>query len=449
MGRLFWKILIGFWLTLVLTAAGVGAAFYLYSQARLADVNDLADGPHVTTIVATAASVLTHGGREALQTLFRELPSRRRPPLLIVDGEGRELFERPIPAATLARAREVLAEGPTTPAIRAVTTPDGSDYLLFVPAQIRNERRPWHLSHQEQLAAQLSVALLVSLLFSAGLAWYLSRPVRHLRTASRRLAAGDLDARVMPDIGSRRDEIADLGADFDHMAMRLQNLVAVQKRLLHDVSHELRSPLARLQVAVALARQQPEHLARTLERIERETERLDELVGQVLTLSRLEAGVNQAATGYLDLAELLEEVAEDAGFEAESIGRHVHLETTADCVVQGQPELLRRAFENVVRNAIRYTAPETTVTIVMTRGTGVIAVDVCDTGPGVPHDTLDSLFEPFFRAATEAVPQRAGYGLGLAIARRAIEAHGGTIAARNRAEGGLCIGIELPLSGDT
>ncbi len=442
MGRLFWKIFFGFWLTMLVTAGVVGTAFYVYSQARLADTDELAEGPRVAIVLATTAAVLANGGRDALQALDRELPKRRRLPLLVVDAAGVDLFGRLVPALALDHARAALADGGSSSAVRAVTTPQGERYLLFVPAQFSGGRPP-HVSHQVELAIRLGAGLAASLLFSAVLAWYLSRPLRHLSNASRRLAGGELDTRVMPAMGRRRDEITDLGVDFDHMAGRLQNLVDAQKRLLHDVSHELRSPLARLRVAVGLAQQQPERQGPALERIEREAERLDELVGQVLTLSRLEAGVNQGEAAYLDLTELLDEVVEDARFEAEASGRRVNLEGGVGGAVRGQAELLRRAFENVLRNAVRYTAPDTAVTVTLTDSAPRICVTVCDCGPGVADNELGALFEPFFRAAGE-VSRPAGYGLGLAIAKRAIEAHGGTIVARNRATGGLCVEIVLP-----
>lgn len=441
MGRLFWKIFFGFWLTLLVTGGAVGTAFYVYNQARLGDADDLAEGPRAATLVATTAAVLSHGGPDALEALFRELPERRRRPLLIVDDKGTDLFGRPVPPAALQRARAALGSGSAPATIRSITTPEGAHYLLFVPAQFGGH--PPHLSHRNRFYMQLVIGLLASLLFSAALAWHLSRPLRLLRAASRRLAAGELDTRVMPEIGRRHDEIADLGADFDHMAARLQALLDAQKRLLHDVSHELRSPLARIQVAVGLVRQQPQRQARLLERIEREIDRLDELVGEALTLSRLEAGVSPGETGVIDLAELLEDVIDDARFEAEAIGRHVVQEGHwGTCNVVGQAELLRRAFENVVRNAVRHTAAETAVTVSMACGEQEVTVTVCDQGRGVAPEQLNTIFEPFFRTVNDTA-QPVGYGLGLAIARRAIEAHRGTISPRNRAEGGLCVDIVL------
>jgi two-component system OmpR family sensor kinase len=243
-------------------------------------------------------------------------------------------------------------------------------------------------------------------------------------------------------MGGRRDEIADLGRDFDDMAARLQVLVGTQRRLFADVSHELRSPLARLQVAVAIARQQPDKTAAALERIEGETRRLDNLVGEVLTLSQLETGVAGAGEEYLDVVGLLEEVVENARFEAEAAGRRVELHAQGEMVVNGRAELLRRAFENVIRNAVRYTGPGTAVEVTASRDTagGLVAVTICDRGPGVPETDIEAIFQPFFRAGEGG---REGHGLGLSIARRAVEAHAGRIRASSRPGGGLCVEITL------
>ena len=440
MGRLFWKIFLGFWLALLVIGAGVGFAVHLNSQDRLARMTEVAVSPRAEMAVAAVATALRHGGEAAAKAVFEEWPGPRPLPVLVVNANGRDLLGRPVPEAALARAS---GAGPA-PGLRRVRTPEGGDYLLFVPAEFAAGPRPHRRVERppEPLAVRLLSMFVASLLFSAGLAWYLTRPVRHLREATRRLAGGALDTRVAARMGGRRDEIADLGRDFDYMADRLQALVGAQKRLLHDVSHELRSPLARLQVAAALARQQPDHVAAMLDRIEHEVERLDELVGETLTLSRLEAGVSGVRDEPLDLVGMLESVAEDARFEAEAGGKRVELDATGDTAIEGRGELLRRAVENVVRNAVRYTAPDSAVHILLRRDAdGQIMISVCDAGGGVPAQDLGKLFDPFFQAGDGG---RDGFGLGLAIARRAVEAHGGTIRAHNRPEGGLCVEIRLP-----
>jgi two-component system OmpR family sensor kinase len=240
----------------------------------------------------------------------------------------------------------------------------------------------------------------------------------------------------------RRDEIADLGDDFDQMAQQLQKLVAAQRRLLHDVSHELRSPLARLQAAIGLVRQSPEKLEASLERIEREVMRLDELVGEVLTLARLESGAAGAAAQAIDFAELVADVAEDARFEAEAANRRLSLKSLDEACVHGSAELLHRAVENVVRNAVKYTAEGSAVELELTAQAGQARLLVADRGPGIAPEELERVFEPFYRTSSDTAK---GFGLGLAIAQRAVASHGGTIRATAREGGGLRVAIELPL----
>lgn len=452
MSRLFWKIFLGFWLTLVLMGVGVGVLVYVHNQQRLAEFTDLAAGPWAERNVVAVATALQYGGTDAVKQLAAQWPGRRPLPVLVIDGDGRDLLGRPVPAAALDRARALLRGSDRAPGVRRVRS-GGRNYILFMPSRLplgRSHRH--HRFGHDPFAVRLGIALLASILFSAGLSWYLTLPLRRLRRAAGRLAEGALDTRVMPELGRRRDEIGELGRDFDHMAGRLQALVGAQKRLLHDVSHELRSPLARLQVAVGLARQQPDKVGTALQRVERETGRLDDLVGQLLSLSRLEAGVVGGSEQYLDVAELLAAIVEDARFEAQANGRKVELAGAAEAVVKGRPELLRRAFENVIRNAVRYTAPGTTVDVRLDRRANDqgLRISVCDQGPGVKEDQLGALFEPFVRVTAQDASEAAagGFGLGLAIAKRAIEAHGGTVAAHNRTGGGLCVTITLPLAAD-
>ena len=282
----------------------------------------------------------------------------------------------------------------------------------------------------------------VSLLFAALLAWYFATPIRSLRTAFESVAGGQLETRVSASMGRRSDELADLGSDFDRMAGRLQMLRDAQHRLMHDVSHELRSPLARLQAAADLMRQQPERGAEFAERIQRDTKRMDQLIGELLTLARLDSGISGHLDDSIDLHEIMVNIAEDARFEAESRHCQVDVDIAEHVMIHGDSELIHRAIENVVRNALRYSPEGGRVNIsAKVIGNG-ISIKVADKGIGVPEGDLDAIFEPFFRSAnTDAF---AGYGLGLAITCRIVEAHGGNVVAENRDGGGLVVSIHLP-----
>lgn len=287
-------------------------------------------------------------------------------------------------------------------------------------------------------------AVFASLLFSVLLAWYFSRPIRALRQAFDAAAGGDLAPRFVSASGKSHTELNDLGRDFDRMTARLRNLIDGQTRLLHDVSHELRSPLARLQAAIGLAHQQPDKIAASMERIERESVRMDKLVGELLTLARLEAGAIKASQEEISMADLLEQIADDANYEAASQQRTVVREGEADVLVVGQADLLGRAIENVVRNAIKHSAEggEVQLQARALPDARQLCIRVLDRGPGVAPADLETIFQPFFRSSNAGTE---GHGLGLAIAQHVIEAHGGSIKATNRAGGGLCVEMILPV----
>jgi len=440
--RLFWKIFLAFWLALAAAAAATGTAVWLHRYAREAGERDLLAGPPQAFSTALAAATLHHGGVDALRAWIAEASHARPLAMLAVDDAGRDLLGRPVPAASLARAKALAAQGTEPRAARLVTAAGGERILLFTPPGAEPRRRapppvsPW---------LQIAIGTVASLAVSAVLAWYLVRPIRSLRWAFDGVARGRLDTRVRPLIGKRRDEIADLGSDFDRMAQQLQALVSAQRRLLHDVSHELRSPLARLHAAIGLARQDPRNLEHSLGRIEREATRLDEMVGQVLTLARLESGADDSAHERFDLGEMVGEVVEDARFEARAAGKDVHLQSAGPAPVSGRPELLHRAIENVVRNAVRF-SPEgaaVEVTLHLDPAAACALVSVTDRGPGVATDELERIFEPFYRADGN---DSKSFGLGLAIAERAVNAHGGVIRAENAPGAGLRVVISLPLA---
>lgn len=272
---------------------------------------------------------------------------------------------------------------------------------------------------------------------------YVTKPLHKLGDAAANIAEGRLDTRVDPSLKNRRDEIAGLAQNFDRMAEQIEELVTAQRRLLGDVSHELRSPLARLMVALSLVRKgPPEETAENLDRIGLEAQRLDTLIGQLLTLTRIDSTVDRGAPSRFDVTALVQEVANDAGFEARARNRHVAVVEADAVTVEGFEDLLRSAVENVVRNAVRHTAEETTVEISLRRDASQAVLSVRDYGPGVPENMLAEIFQPFRRVASNNFE---GAGLGLAIAERAVSVHRGTIRAANAPQGGLIVDIALPL----
>lgn len=448
MGRLFWKLFFGFWLTLLLTGLTVALAVnVLRDTASTEDAPAIAGGPAAAMLVDSGAAVLHHGGVEALREFIRAGDGRPRTTRLhAIDTLGNEVLDRSVAAEAQEAAQIAAQTERRRQAARWVEAPRGERYLLFVPP---SETRPTVNRHRSQplfppALLMLFIGVAASVVFAALLAWYLSRPIRHLRSAFDSAAQGQLDVRVRDRIGRRRDEIADLGRDFDRMAQRLQQLLEGQQRLLHDVSHELRSPLARMQAAVGLARQNPARTGDMLTRLEHETARLDQLVGELLTLSRLDTATGQAEAEEIDVMEMLEAIVADARFEAQSTARDVQCRRSGECVGRYHVDALQRGIENIVRNAVKYTAPGTTVEVIAHRvpAQNLLRIEVCDRGPGVAESELQRIFEPFHRS--ESSTGVSGFGLGLAIAKRAIETNGGALRASNREGGGLCVGIALP-----
>jgi len=292
------------------------------------------------------------------------------------------------------------------------------------------------------------VASLVNALFAGLMARHYVKPVRILRNSFEAVARGCLGTRVGSALGEGRDGLSRLGQDFDRMAAQLQSLFESRRRLLHDVSHELKSPLARLQAASELLNRVPERQKQLLAHIERDTARIDQLVSELLTLARLDDGLSVSLTDVVGLSELLHALMEANSMEAELKGCQLVLHDLLQpgqvaARVQGNHEMLYRAFGNVLRNAIRYSPAQGQIVLVAALRDQRLCVSVEDSGPGVNAGDLEHIFEPFFRAASERKPD--GHGLGLAVTRSVCEAHGGRAYAQNRPEGGLAVHIELPV----
>ena len=436
-------------------------------------------------ILAEAVNAYQTGGERGAQAYLDDVLHTQHVHAFVFDPSGRELSGRRVPPWI-----EDSRQGRVTPSaasqgefrhgmphhqgwmdklmpdriVRRAMTLDGKRYALVL--ELPPGPRVFFGPHDIP-GLGITIAVISSGLMCYLLAWSMTSPVTRLRKAAQSLAAGDLSARTGAPVRGRHDEMTELMRDFDRMAERIEGLVDSQSRLLKDVSHELRSPLARLSVALGLARQRaasevdPEvapELESSLNRIELEADRLNQLIQRLLTISRLESGTDGIRKTRLSLRELVEQVAHDAEYETPGRGCRVTspVATAVDppsdaadeFLVEADPDLLRSAVENVVRNATRYTAEGTTVEVRLERqlsATGEeVVVRVLDSGPGVPEEALQKIFEPFYRLDDARNRQTGGAGLGLSIADRAIRLHGGQLRASNRKEGGLEVEIRIP-----
>lgn len=452
MRSLFVRIFLSYWMAQALFFfLALLVAFALRPSGRVSNLE-----AQESKFLSDALQAYQSGGDAAAWRYLRSVHEAQHVRLYVFDEQGKDLLDRK-PPEWIQRARRGEMHTADTFWGRfgagqflrsSMTAADGHQYTLIVelPPEERAVFGPRGVPGLGILIGIISSGLVCYIL-----ARYLTAPVVRLRAATQKLANGDLSARAGLPGSRRHDEMGELMRDFDGMAERLENLVNAQARLLTDISHELRSPLARLNVALELARQRSGPEARSaLDRIDRETNRLNELIQRLLTIARLEAGEESIERSPVDLAQLIHEIAKDAAFEAQVRHCQVEVSVVNDCMVLGSPSLLHSAIENVVRNAIRYTQEGTSVEISLEEGTGPqgreAVVQVTDCGPGVPEDALDKLFRPFYRIDDARGPQTGGVGLGLAITQRAIRLHGGTVTASNRPGGGLMVEIRLPLA---
>lgn len=427
-GRLFWKILLGFWLTIVV----VSQLLWLGFRAERERPEERLAQQLASQHLEMAAAVLAQGGMPAVTALMKAMPAGTR-----------------LQIAPLYPGDESQPPGATPVLTRTVAAADGHSYLLRAspdPDWLARGPEPGPLSWLNIPPPMLWIGGLGGLLFSILFAWHLTRPMNALRRSFGQVARGELGVRLLPALRWRRDELTEVARDFDLMVERLQQLVDGREQLLHDVSHELRSPLARIQMAIGLAEQSPDKANDSLARIRLETERMDRMIGELLTLSRAEQG-HGLEQGHYDLLALVETLLQDARFEAQQSGVQIALSQAQGetWLLLGQAELVRRAVENVVRNALRFSQPGQTVSVQLTRLGHEVQLAIADQGPGVEEGKLAGIFDPFVRIGSARAGK--GYGLGLAIARKAVTLQGGSIEAHNRPQGGLLVTITLPCLG--
>ncbi|HUI83876.1 MAG TPA: ATP-binding protein [Candidatus Binatia bacterium] len=443
--RLFWKIFLPFWVAQALLLG----ALYLRVHYRISSEHPWWIQPErreMPVLAALAAHTFEEQGQAGLRQLLDSLSLPRRSRFWLVDATGQELSGRPVPGrvvqgAIAAEKNEGLYRSFEANVLAARTMTPAGQYLLIA------ELTPPPIS--ERVPGDILWTLKLGTLFSAVIclliAHYLTKPIEHLRDATHELARGNLDIRAGQNLGNRQDEIADLVRDFDSMAGELRNQIQSERSLLSGVSHELRSPIARIRLALTLARQADEHeRAEMLDRIEQDTVQLDSMLERILTVARLESGQHTPRFAPLSLNDVIDDVLHDANFEAAATGASIVYENSGDVQVNGDASLLHSAVENVVRNAIFYSGREGRIEVRLESANGEAVVSVRDNGPGVPESVLPLLFKPFFRVDDSRGTTTGGMGLGLAIVRNAVTVHGGTVSARNVSPHGLEVEMRLP-----
>ena len=449
MRSIFLRIFLGFCLTALLV---LSLFLLVAATARqtppLRRLNEVSST--VTNLYAAGAAEAYERDRSSgLADYLRHQAQATHLTAFLFDSRGQSLgpSEGPFPPGAVLLAQQTAQTGRAATRLshtlleksQSVVGPSGARYVLVVTTE---------LGGSETVSGVL-IRFLALLLATGLVCWRLAvslaSPILILRRATQRYAGGDLSARVGGSLGRRRDELGELGRDFDVMAARLESLAQAQRHLLGDISHELRSPLTRLVLALALARRQSGD-SEALDRIEREAGRLDTLIDQLLTLASLEAAFDPGRAQRIHIHQLVQGVVDDADFEARSQDRRVSYsgQGVEDRTVLGIADLLRSAVENVVRNALRYTPPGSTVEIVLCYFPETIGITIRDHGPGVPAEALEEIFRPFRRIGEARDRGSGGVGLGLSITERSMALHGGTVTAVNHPDGGLCVEMILP-----
>ena len=445
--RLFWKIFLPFWVAQALLLG----VLYLRLHVRLHSERPWWTQPArqvMPELGSDAANAYEQGGPVALDGFLGRISLNNRALYWLLDADGNKLGSLSAPANLTVLAKGALAAGGSlrieddSISVASVSTA-GSRYLFvaeFVPPPL-SERVPG------DIIWTLKLGTVVSLLMCLLIAHYLSKPIERLRNATNELARGNLDIRVSRYIGNRQDEIAELVRDFDSMAEELRNLIQSERNLLSGVSHELRSPIARIRLALTLARgADAQERKEMLDRIEQDTIQLDSMLEKILTVARLEGGQHRPKFETVSLRDIVENVLHDARFEATALDVDIRFLGSPEVNLSGDADLLRSAIENVVRNAIFYSGKGGQIEVNLRRDNGTALLAVRDNGPGVPEESLPLLFKPFYRVDNSRGFSTGGMGLGLAIVRNAVLVHSGTVTAQNVFPHGLQIDISLPIS---
>ncbi len=445
---LFLKIFLWFWLAMALIVGALTFVTWTQQNEPMVRQWQVVVGETMNVHAQTAAQIYDVEGKAGLDTFLERLENSGR---ITAIGLYSENGERIAGSDIHFDVKNVLSKSLTsdaaeferneTSSLIAKKTSLKSGAAVVLITQWERPPLPSIFPLSQRQILQVLAVILTAGIVCYALALYLTAPISKLRLAARRFAGGDLHTRL--DI-KRRDELGELAREFDRMAERIETLLTSEKRLTQDISHELRSPLARLNVALELARKKANPETESLiERIATESNRLNTMISRLLVLSKLETGSENFEKREINLTKVFEQTVADADFEARGNNKSVKITQKDEVKILGSETLLRSAIENVLRNAVRYTKDETTVDVKLTKNGKTAVVSVRDHGAGVPEDELDKLFRPFYRVNTARERKTGGIGLGLAIAERAVHAHQGAIKASNTSDG-LTVEITLP-----
>ena len=438
---LYWKIFFFFWLTLIAAIFSVATLSEIIVEKR-----DQDQYQRVVKLGIKAADIYETKGPSELTVWLRYIDQEFAVKGFMLDSQRRPISLANLPKNWLEFTLPLTQRRLSERNLRGfqpyrISSSSNRIYTFVAHRDDRGSYPAW-LKHLPIL--QIITALIIVALLTAFVTWRITNPLRKLKQATDSFARGNLDIRLPNRVECRNDEIGEVGLAFNHMAERISLLVSNQQRLFRDISHELRTPLARQQIALELlARKLPDTEHQSLHRIEREIERMNALIDQVLTLLRLEQNGQSPSIEAYDLSDLLYKLTQDAQFETQSKDQ-IHLQQPEKNPLTGQPELVSRAVENILRNAIRYTLDDGRVFLQVDMHKDTVVIRIEDEGEGVPEDSLKHLFEPFYRVEASRNQQSGGYGVGMAIAEQAIRAQGGRIEASNRSSGGLRVDITLP-----
>lgn len=443
MRKLYWKIFIWFWVAMCFT---ILITALLSSQVTRHSSNDSDEHAFISVISSAALTMIDSDNRAQFNTWNQYLRTNYNIQLAILPLKPHEQIEVAEEFQPISKQLHKLGRSHIKPPFLIsppLVSNNGDQYRLI--GKFPPEVFEAYKFNRGNIIVRLSLAFIFGGFVCYLLSLYLSRPIRILQRAARRLGRGNFSTRVNDKLTKRNDEIGELASEFNDMAARLESLISSRQQLLQDISHELRSPLARLSVALELAKDKAPQVSRELDRIGKESEKLNELIQQILTLASLNNEDPRMAFNEFDLVKMIRSIIDDANFEAQHLPSTITFDCPSNCKISANFSLIQSAIENVVRNALNYSEKDQPLKLSLITEKQTVTITIEDTGPGIAENMLPNIFEPFFRTDDSRTASTGGFGLGLAIAKKAIVLHHGSITAYNVTKGGLGVKICLPL----